>query len=229
MGKLKWDLTGIRFGRLTVISRAENDKNGKPMWNCVCDCGTEKVLSTSSLQTGTKSCGCYRREWASTIKVKHGGCRRGKRDRLYSVWNMIKQRCLDPNCKSYKNYGGRGITICDEWSNDYETFRTWSLQNGYDPEAKNHECTIDRIDNDKGYSPDNCRWVEMKVQARNTRANRIIEYNGEEKTLAEWGEETGILPITIHHRLKSGWTLEEAMTLKPNERRHYGRQGIANC
>lgn len=212
-GKLKHDLTGQRFGRIVVLSRAES--KDRPRWNCVCDCGKEIVLPTEQLLGGTKSCGCYRREWASTIEVKHGGCRRENRERLYSVWNMMKQRCNDPNNCHYKDYGGRGIFVCEEWSKSYEAFRDWAMANGYDPLAKHGKCTIDRIDNDKGYEPDNCRWVSTEEQARNKRTNRLISFNGETKTISEWGEETGIYYLTIHNRLKSGWSVEDALTIKP--------------
>ena len=215
---LKHDLTGQRFGRLLVISRAES--KDRPRWNCECDCGNKVVLPTESLLGGTKSCGCYRREWSREIHTKHGGSKRSGRERLYSVWNMMKQRCTDPNNKAYKNYGGRGITVCKEWCDSYEKFREWALENGYDKDAAHGKSTIDRIDNEKGYSPDNCRFVDAKTQARNTRTNRFIEYNGETKTLAEWGEETGIYCLTIHYRLKNGWSVEDALTIKPRKGRN---------
>lgn len=128
---------------------------------------------------------------------------------------MMKQRCGDPNNKAYHNYGGRGIKVCDEWRVSYEAFRDWSLANGYDAKAPKGKCTIDRIDNDGDYCPENCRWVSAKEQSRNTRHNRFVEYNGQRKTLAEWAEETGIDDLTIHYRLKSGWSVEEALTIKP--------------
>ena len=216
--KLQYDLTGQRFGRLVVLSRTE-DKD-RPRWNCVCDCGNQIVLPTEQLRGGTKSCGCYRREWASTIEVKHGGCRRGNRDRLYSVWNMMKQRCNDPNNKYYRNYGGRGISVCREWSENYEAFRDWAVKNGYDPTAPHGECTIDRIDNNGNYCPENCRFVSMKEQARNTRSNHLITFNGKTQPLKAWGEETGIYYLTIYQRLKSGWSVEEALTTEPWRRRN---------
>lgn len=208
-GKLKYDLTGQRFGRLTVLSRTP--VKDRPRWNCICDCGTEKVLPTESLLGGTKSCGCFRREWAKDKNRTHGG----SKDRLYSVWNMMKQRCGDPHNMYYKNYGRRGISVCEEWKNDYGSFRKWAMDNGYDPNAEHGECTVDRIDNNGDYCPENCRFANRRVQNRNTRRNRIITFNGETKTIAEWGEVTGIKPITIHFRLKSGWTLEDALTIKP--------------
>lgn len=212
-GKLKYDLTGQKIGRLTVLSRTEH--KDRPRWNCVCDCGKEIVLPTEQLRNGTKSCGCYRSEWAKGKSTKHGSCKRSGRDRLYGVWNMMKQRCVNPNNAAYKNYGGRGITVCEEWQKSYKSFMDWAVENGYDKDAKHGECTIDRIDNNKGYSPDNCRFVSSKEQARNTRTNRLITFCGETKTLADWGDKTGINPTTIQFRLKSGWTLEEALKTKP--------------
>lgn len=214
MGRpMKHDLTGQRFYRLLVVSRAES--NDRPRWNCVCDCGNKVVLTTESLLGGTKSCGCYRREWARATNTKHGGCRRSGKDRLYGVWNMMKQRCNDPNCKAYKDYGGRGISVCDEWNESYSAFREWAIANGYDNSAKHGKCTIDRIDNSKGYEPGNCRFADAKTQSRNRRSNRVITHNGETLTLAEWSERTGLYQMTIYNRIRSGWTVEEALTTKP--------------
>lgn len=220
--KLKYDLTGQRFGKIVVLSRTE-DKD-RPRWNCLCDCGNKIVLPTEALRGGTKSCGCYRREWASTIEVKHGGCRRGNRDRLYSVWNMMKQRCNNPNNKFYQNYGGRGISVCREWLESYDAFRDWAVGNGYDPTAKHGNCTIDRIDNNGNYCPENCRFVSMKEQSRNTRSNHLITFNGKTQPLKSWGEETGIYYLTIYKRLKSGWIVEEALTIEPRKGRNQSWQ-----
>ena len=211
-GKLKHDLTGQRFGRLVVLSRAENSWDGKPMWKCLCDCGKECVKYGSALTYGyTKSCGCYNRELAEKKQYRHGETR----SRLYSVWNMMKQRCNDPNHRYYKNYGGRGVSVCDEWAKSYEAFRDWAMANGYDPDAKHGECTLDRIDNDGDYCPENCRFIGWSEQQRNTRRSRTITFNGETKTLVEWGEKTEINPGTIAFRLKSGWSVEDALTIKP--------------
>lgn len=133
--------------------------------------------------------------------VKH----RMSHTRLYRVWDGMISRCHREKYHSYKRYGGRGITVCDEWRNDFHAFYEWAIRNGY------HEgLSIDRIDNDKGYSPDNCRWVTMKVQGNNKRSNHYIEYNGETHTIAEWSEILGIPRNVLYHRFERGWSVKRA-------------------
>lgn len=175
MAKAK-DLTGQTFGRLTVIGRAGKLSNGAALWRCKCECGQIKDASTSHLTGGfVQSCGCLNREKTSERTVKrcttHGDSRHGKYKRLYGVWHNMRDRCLNPKHHAYSSYGGRGITICQEWS-DYTTFKSWAIGAGYNPDAPYGELTLDRIDCNKGYSPDNCRWVNMKVQADNRRSGR---------------------------------------------------------
>ena len=170
MGKLI-DLTGQRFGRLTVIERAGKDYIGQAMWRCRCDCGNVTVVAGGNLRTGnTKSCGCYGHELTigGYRSRTHGGtCDGGKRTRLYRIWRAMKTRCYNLNAQNYKDYGGRGITICPEWLHDFVAFRDWALSHGY-----RDDLSIDRIDNDKGYSPDNCRWATAKEQRANQRSNK---------------------------------------------------------
>ncbi len=180
------DLTGMRFGRLVVVSRAEN-RNKRTMWNCVCDCGNKVVVGGKDMRDGkTKSCGCYQKERCPTPPRMSGkenpSYKHGKSgSKLYWVWSSVVQRCTNESCNCYQRYGGRGITVCDEWKNSFEAFRDWAMSNGYA-----EGLSIDRIDNHKGYCPENCRWVDRIAQANNKRNNIIITRNGETHTLAEW-------------------------------------------
>lgn len=191
------DITGMTFGRLTVLGQAGVVKN-KMTWRCRCVCGNEVVVAGVSLRSGnTISCGCYNRE----VITKHGA----HNTRLYKIWRGMKDRCLKSNTNNFRRYGGRGITICEEWL-EFTVFKEWALSNGY-----TEELTIDRIDNERGYDPDNCRWATLKEQENNKRSNRIIEFNGESHTLSEWSDITGICYSTLHGRLER-CDIETALT-----------------
>lgn len=164
------DRTGERFGRLTVLERSDDyiANNGKHhvRWKCICDCGNTTVVDVTQLVGNrTKSCGCLHKELLDQGNYKHGG----RSDRLYKVYYNMKNRCYNENSGDYKYYGGRGITICEEWLNSYLTFKEWAYANGYDDAAEKGKCTIDRIDVDGNYDPSNCRWVDMSTQSRNRR------------------------------------------------------------
>lgn len=164
------NLTGQRFERLTVVKRlGYRPQRHATMYLCRCDCGKETIVTSVALITGnTKSCGCLQPEIVGKLNKHHGS----SKTRLYRIWAGMKDRCYRPKHVHYKHYGGRGITICDEWLHDFTAFRDWALKTGYDESAPRGVCTIDRIDNDKGYSPDNCRWVTMKEQRHNQRDSK---------------------------------------------------------
>lgn len=198
------DLNGLRFGYLIVLGRAGKTKYGNARWLCRCDCGKEAVVAGGHLTSGhTVSCGCRKRSVRSTLT--HGE----SKSRLYNVWILMRKWCNSPNDKSYSRYGGRGIKVCPEWDNSYEVFRDWALANGYDENARYGECTLDRKNNDKDYSPENCRWTNETVQANNRRSNHVIEYAGRKMTLAQWEKETGLKAYNIRRRLKRGETIEK--------------------
>lgn len=193
---------GQKFGRLKVIERADNNCHGQAQWKCVCDCGNFVVVPGYKLRSGhTKSCGCLKRENTSKIHKKHGETG----NRLYVCWQHMKNRCNNPSKKYYCNYGGRGISVCPEWE-DYQTFRNWALSNGY-----NDDLTIDRIDVDGNYCPENCRWTTMVEQQNNRRNNHFVDYNGETRTLAEWSRIIGINYDVLQMRInKLNWPIEKA-------------------
>lgn len=209
------NLSGCQFGRLTVVRLLEQrSKEGRRLWECKCSCGNTTVVDTKSLATGaTKSCGCFRREEHIKRFKTHGETK----TKLYYRWNDMKSRCTDSNSVVYPDYGGRGITVCDEWMQSYESFRDWAINNGYQGSL-----TLDRIDVNGNYCPDNCRWVSMKVQSNNKRNNRTIVYLGESHTISEWSDITGINKGTLRYRLDAGWTAERALTTKPISGGRYG-------
>lgn len=201
------DLSGKSFGYWKVIRRAGRTKGGKSTWLCECICGKMKEVRGDILKSGqSKSCGCMTTELSAEKNTTHGKTK----TKLYRVWNQMIQRTTNKKTKDYKYYGGRGITVCKEWKESFETFETWAHINGY---ADN--LTIDRIDNNKGYEPNNCRWVTRKVQSRNTRYNHFLTYNGTTKTITDWAQETGIKRCVLYERInKLGWDVEKALTTK---------------
>lgn len=210
----KLDLVGKKFGRLLVIKNlgittGKENKNSYHRFECLCDCGnTCTVIGRLLVSGNTRSCGCLSDE-AKHASKKHGF----SYDRLYKIYAGMLQRCYNSNKTEYSYYGARGIVVCDEWKNDFMSFKEWAYDNGYDPNLHWSKCTIDRIDVNGNYCPENCRWVNMKHQGNNRRNNKYIEYNGEIHTLSEWADIVGISSDTLYSRIGThGWTIEKALT-----------------
>jgi hypothetical protein len=205
------DISNNRYGKLVAIERSKNI-SGKTAWKCKCDCGNITYVSTSNLTCNRiKSCGCLKLEKLLERSTTHNQ----RHTHLYDVWKSIRQRCNNPKNRGYHNYGGRGITICEEWDKSFETFYKWSYANGYSTENQKDEklkLTIDRIDNNGNYEPSNCRWVDRKTQASNTRIAKFFTINGETKCFSEWCRIFGIHRATFDRRIKNGWSIEKAIT-----------------
>lgn len=199
------DLTGMQFSFLKVIER-DFSRDKYVYWLCECTrCGKMTSVRSCNLVTGqVMSCGCYGR--SRELRIRHGDSRTS----LYERWCAIKNRCKNESCIEYKNYGGRGIKMCEEWSTSYETFKDWAISHGY-----REDLTIDRIDVNGDYCPENCRWITMKEQLRNTTKTMRITYNGKTMLADEWEKVCGIKQSTIRDRIRHGWTPEEALTIKP--------------
>ena len=198
------DLTGQKFGRLTVVSRGENTKGGKCRWICDCECGKRKAKAVTAhdLESGkVQSCGCLYKDSNKDTNRTHG--KTG--ERIYRIWLSMRQRCNYQQGREYHNYGGKGVSVCEEWS-DFQSFYEWAIANCY-----RDDLTIDRKDGTKGYSPENCRWATMKEQQNNRSNNIRISINGEEKTISEWSKITGISRSTLEWRVKHNWTESELL------------------
>lgn len=184
--------------------------NGQ-LWKIRCKCGAEFVAQPSYSNGRCRECAM---KFVGLGNTKHGESPRSGKNasRLYTIWDNMRSRCNNKNNPNYADYGGRGISVCKEWD-DYSTFKNWALENGY-----TDDLSIDRIDVNGGYLPDNCRWVTQKKQCRNKRTNHLITYNGKTKTIAEWSEETGIPSSTIKQRInRYHFSPEEALTIKPKK------------
>lgn len=209
------DLTGKKFGRLTVIKRVENSKNGSARWECKCECGKKTITLANHLKDGhTKSCGCYSKEVAKNKALnnkyfyKHGLFSDKKYVRLSHILNSMKKRCYNINNQNYKYYGGRGIKICNEWldeENGLLNFYNWAINNGY-----KENLSIDRINVNGNYEPDNCRWATPKVQANNRTSNRMITYNEKTYNVTQWAEKLNMKPRVLADRIRRQWSIERA-------------------
>ena len=215
MNPKKLDLSGEVYGRLTVLSMAERGKHGQARCLCRCVCGVEKTTDAGPLRRGVVvSCGCLRNERARVNVVKAtaaavfsvGNLKHGLSETPeWYAWTALRARCGSGNNRAFASYGGRGVTVCDRWRESFENFLT-------DMGPRPVGCSLDRIDNDGPYSPENCRWADRTAQARNRRSNHVIEFNGRSQSLAAWAEEVGIRQETIRGRLKRGWSVEHALT-----------------
>lgn len=195
------NIVGNHYGRLTVIA-FDHVRNRSSYWRCICDCGNETIVRGDCLKSGnTKSCGCLNHEATNVI---HGLAN----TRLYHTYHAMRQRCYNPNERFFARYGGRGIKVCDEWLNDFQTFASWARSHGYADGL-----SIDRIDNDGDYTPENCRWVDQRTQNRNNSRNTVIEFRGERKILTEWCETFGVNVSTAISRIRRGWSLDRVFNL----------------
>lgn len=203
------DESGNRHGRLVVLKRDTTKQSTRAHWLCRCDCGNTTSVDGGYLRKKrVVSCGCKRRESLIERSTTHGMAGRDeKRSPEYHIWSQMIQRCTNPKNKNYHGYGGRGISVCTRWMK----FEHFYEDMGKQPKG----LTLDREDNNGPYSPENCRWVTPKEQARNTRFNRLLEFRGERLTLSEWSERTDINVSTIRGRLERNWTIEQALTTQP--------------
>lgn len=210
MGRKSLDLIGQRFGRLTVVCKNDERYDGRhTFWKCKCDCGNEIVVRKDSLLNGhSKSCGCYLQERYRDGHLKTHGM---KNTRIYRTWRSMKDRCTNKNCSNYNRYGGRGITVCDEWLHDFEKFYDWAMENGY-----SDDLSIDRINVNYGYCPENCRWVSILEQNYNKRNNIIISVYGERLTIKEISEKYNIPKTKVRKRYYAGIIDEERLLYSGN-------------
>ena len=203
MGTFKQNLTGHRFGRLVVVEKSGHDKFNQFLWKCRCDCGKEITTTTNRLNMGkTRSCGCLKAE----VNISHGMCY----TRINSIYRKMKERCFWRKSPRYGDYGGRGITVCNEWlgENGFLNFYNWAISNGY-----SDNLTLDRMDNNGNYEPSNCRWVDEITQMNNMRNNHLLTYNGETHTVAEWARIMDMPYQRLLSRInKLHWSVERALT-----------------
>lgn len=217
MGK-SLDLSGQRFGRLTVLKLEKQEQRiikGKKYgqiyyYLCKCDCGNILTVKRSLLLANkTTSCGCYKHDIVKSVNTKHGK----RNTRLYKIWCNIKYRCNNKNAINYKRYGGRGITICDEWMKDFKNFYDWAINNGY-----NDLLSIERINNNGNYEPSNCKWATNKEQAQNRRSNFNITLDNKTQCLTKWAEDYNIDESAVRDRIARGWSFEKAIKTTSRKR-----------
>lgn len=194
------NITGKVFGRLTAVERVKNDRHGRTMWLCLCSCGSEVKVLAYSLRSGhSKSCGCLKRDLARAVTTTHGS----SKTKTYKLWAGMKDRCNNPNNSAYFYYGDRGIGYCKAW----EFFEAFSKDMGPRPRG----ATLERLNNNADYSPDNCVWASKTAQANNRRSNKHLTFRGTTKTVSQWSNELGIPYGTLWSRIRLGWPVEEIL------------------
>lgn len=197
------DMTSRTFGRLTVIERAGSAPNGRVRWKCRCECGNTRLVPANNLQSGnTTSCGCWNRENAINKATTHGLSNTTE----YYVWCSMIQRCEDPNCKSYPNYGGRGISVCERWRTHFPLFLA---DLGRRPTPWH---TLERRDNDADYEPNNCCWATRNEQNNNQRKTLLLCWRGQRHTIREWSDKIPMSYHALRHRIQQGWSVHRALT-----------------
>jgi hypothetical protein len=197
------DLVGQTFGRLLVVARVESTRHGKRRWLVECTCGVRKEVTGGNLTTGqVLSCGCLSRERTTQRNTTHGLHSRAE----YEVWKSLRQRCFNPHKANFRDYGGRGIKVCERW----ESFSNFLADMGPPPTPAH---SIDRVNNDGDYEPANCRWATIAEQCNNTRANVVFESGGKRMTMSQWARASGIGLTTIHGRLRRGWPGAQAVSV----------------
>lgn len=199
------DISGQIFGHLTALYKLNNYHKKGVYWLCVCECGNLTEVNGKDLRKGnTKSCGCFRGRYPrNKPSISYSN---NKPTRLYRIYHNMKSRCYNKNFHKYKNYGARGVTICDEWKDDFQAFYDWAISNGY-----KDNLTIDRIDVNGNYEPNNCRWATNKQQSRNTTKNVYLTYNGKTQIMKDWADELNINYCTLLTRHHRGWSDEECL------------------
>ena len=202
------DISGQKFGRLTAIKYVGKSKGKQTLWECKCDCGNTVTIHQQNLKSGhTYSCGCYNSEISSKRSYVHGG----GGTRLYRIWKDMLARCCKESHRGYKDYGGKGVYVCEEWKDNFVNFRDWSLNNGY-----SDELSIDRIDSEREYSPANCRWATLIEQANNTSRNLKFTIDGRTETLANWCRIYNVPYKRVHGRVYAQkWDILKALTHPP--------------
>lgn len=215
-------LIGRKFGRLTILDIWKSTSKGYYMCRCRCDCGNVRENRLTYVKNGViKSCGCIKYKYRALPQETQSVFDGRSRHPLHKVWNSMLDRCENPNCAMFPIYGGRGITVCDEW-HSFWAFVEWSDSVGGRPAG----FSLDRIDPNDGYCPENCRWADDETQQNNKRTNQTLTYKGETLTLSQWSRKLGMSRYAIQYRFMCGWSAEDVLEIPINHRRTEFRRTI---